>query len=67
MLAGAQALRVALPCVGRGALVLVLALCAGLLTALVYMGLDWALRIAPLLSVPAALVALTGLSREASS
>ena len=66
MLAGAQALRVALPCAGRGALPLVLALCAGLLTALVYAGLDWALRIAPLLSVPAALVALPGLSREAS-
>ena len=66
MTAGAQALRVALPFAGRGALAAVLALCAGLLTALVYAGLDWALRIAPLLSVPAALVALPGLSREAS-
>ena len=63
MLAGAQALRVALPFAGRGALAGVLALCAGLLTALVYAGLDLAVRLMPLLILPAAAAGLTCLRR----
>lgn len=64
MLAGAQALRGALPRLGRGALPAVLALCAGLLTALVYAGLDLCVRFMPLLALPAAAAGLLCLRRR---
>ena len=66
MLAGAQALSAALPRLQPFALPVALALCAGLLTALVYTGLETTLRAAPLLSLPAAAAGALCLGRRES-
>ena len=59
-------LSAALPRLQPFALPVALALCAGLLTALVYTGLETTLRAAPLLSLPAAAAGALCLGRRES-
>lgn len=67
LLGSAQALACALPRMRAPALPAVLALCAGLLTALVYAGLHAALAAGPLLSLPAAGVCLLCIRKGGSA
>lgn len=55
---GAQALALAVPRAGRYALAAAIVVAGVLLTALVYAGIDWAMRAAPLLALPAAVCCL---------
>lgn len=54
LLCGAQALAFAVPRAGRYALAGTIVLAGALLTALVYAGIDWAMRAGPLLALPMA-------------